>query len=208
MSSNLEDFLQFKFSYVSRTQSAQSVEMLCICENEATFDYRHGSALKLRNTCRRRWLVNLAQSFSKYESTPKRAWLRVKNGPRPRRSKPELCVFNVTTACLCLPLAKVLEKTVVFWHQTRHLQLTVLSEIIQSLFSSYDVWGLGREVFTKPAVDLGGAQKSSATADQVAVKVFLKIIECLNEKIQRTGKNLIWFNFSHMPFVKQTKWKK
>jgi len=54
------------------------------------------------------------------------------------------------------------------------LQLTVLSEIIQSLFSSYDVWGLGREVFTKPAVDLGGAQKSSATADQVAVKVFLK----------------------------------
>jgi len=60
-------------------------------------------------------------------------------------------------------------------------------------------------VFTKPAVDLGRAQKRSATADQVAVEVFLKIIECLNEKIQWTGKNLIWFNFSHMPFVKKTK---
>jgi len=94
MSSNLEDFPQFKFAYVSPMQSAQSVEMLCICENEATFDYRHGSARKLRNTCRRRWLVNLAQCLSKYESTPKRSWLTVKNGPRrgdPNRS----CVFSM-----------------------------------------------------------------------------------------------------------------
>jgi len=29
-----------------------SLHKVCICENEATIDYHHGPALKLRNTCR------------------------------------------------------------------------------------------------------------------------------------------------------------
>jgi len=75
------------------------------CENEVTIDYYRGFAVKLRNTCRRSHsgcLVNLAQWFPKYGSKPKQAPRRVKKWVAHRGSKPGLCVFKVTTACLCV----------------------------------------------------------------------------------------------------------
>jgi len=47
-------------------------------------------------------------------------------------------------------------------------------------------------------------QNSSVAILAEAIEVFFKIIQCLNKKIQSTGKNLIWFHFSHMRFIKKT----
>jgi len=74
---------------------------LCVCENEATIYSHHGSAVKLRNTCRR----NLAQRWVSWSNSvvpevsveTQTRWLRVKKWAVPRRSKPELYIFNVAT---------------------------------------------------------------------------------------------------------------
>jgi len=57
----------FKQTCICLTHSTQSEEKVGICESERTIDYHHGSALKLRNTCRHSqhngWLVYLSQCF-------------------------------------------------------------------------------------------------------------------------------------------------
>jgi len=98
-----------KQSCICLTHSVHKVwKWLSIYENEATIDYHHGSALKLRNrpACRyslTQWLVSWSIPV-----VPK-VWvetqIRVAQGQNyaaPRRSKPELHIFKVTTACLCL----------------------------------------------------------------------------------------------------------
>jgi len=86
---------------------------LCICENEATIEYHHGSALKLRNTCRR----SLTQRLVSWSSpvVPK-VWVETpkkgegsKNGWR--RGDPNLrCVYS--TLLLRPSVAEALEKRV------------------------------------------------------------------------------------------------
>jgi len=79
---------------------------LCICGNEATIDSHHGSGVKLiilvPAAKHNGQLVDLAQWLPKYGSKPKQQRRSVKKWTMPRRSKPELCIFNVTIACLCL----------------------------------------------------------------------------------------------------------
>jgi len=38
-----------------------SLHKKCVCENEGTSDYHHGSALKVRNTCRCSWTQRLVR---------------------------------------------------------------------------------------------------------------------------------------------------
>jgi len=78
---------------------------MCACENEVTVNSHHGSAVKLRNilivaTQHNGGLVDLPQRFPKHRSKFKQGRLRVKIWAVLRRSKPELCIFNVTTLVL------------------------------------------------------------------------------------------------------------
>ena len=69
------------------------------------------------------------------------------NGPR-RGVPNESCIFNVTTASLCMSVAYILEKRADCWHLKRLSKL--LLRIIHTIsILSYLVWGLNREVFTK-----------------------------------------------------------
>jgi len=57
---------------------------LGICENETTIDSHHGSAVELKNTCRRGLTQRLvswsSQRFPKYGSKPKQGWRGIKMG--------------------------------------------------------------------------------------------------------------------------------
>jgi len=131
-----------------------------------TINCHYGSALKLWNTCRRSLTQRLVSWCSPV--VPK-VWVetqtRVAKGQKwvtPRWAEAELCIFNVTTACLC---------SVHTWGKSRLLTLkndwTTYCEksSIQSSFfhTLFEVWDLNREV--SPNSDLGRAQKSLGTAD-------------------------------------------
>jgi len=75
-----------------------------ISENEAKINNHHSSALKF-SSLTQCFLVDLSQWLAKYGSKSKQGLRRVKKWPAQRRSKPELCLFNATTACLCLSVA-------------------------------------------------------------------------------------------------------
>jgi len=68
-----------------------SLHKKCVCENEGTTDYHHGSSLKVRNTCRcsltQRLVRWCSPWFPKYGSKPKQGWRRVNKWATPRRSK-------------------------------------------------------------------------------------------------------------------------
>jgi len=75
---------------------------MCVCENEATIYSHHGSAVTLRNilivaTHHNDGLVDLPQWFPMYRWKFKQGRLRVKKWALLGRSKPEFCIFNVTT---------------------------------------------------------------------------------------------------------------
>jgi len=71
--------------------------MFVVFKNEATIDYHHGSALKLRNTCRR----NLTQQLASWSnSVVLKVWVETRQRVAkdhkwvaPRWSKPGLCIF-------------------------------------------------------------------------------------------------------------------
>jgi len=89
-------------------------------KTKLSIDYHYGSAAKLRNTCR----CSLTQRLFRWSSPVVHKVLfetqtrgrRVKKWVAPRWSKQELRISNVTTACMCLSVAYILEKRVDHWH--------------------------------------------------------------------------------------------
>jgi len=87
--------------------STQSVKWFVFAETKPrSILIMYGSAVKLRNTCRRsltqRWV---SWSCSGVPEVSVETQTRLTKGQKwavTGRSKPELCIFNVTTVCLCV----------------------------------------------------------------------------------------------------------
>jgi len=171
---------------------------LSVCVNEATIDFHHVSAVKLRNTSRR----NITQRWVSW-SIPVVPEISVetKQGQRRVKKRTEASQTEVLFVFSTLPLF-VFVCNVSTWEKSE--MLTFKNELsnllpkspIRSLFFFIICLRLGSlcSVFS-PNSDLGSKKFGNCWSGHSGVSSWnvYKIHECLNNKIQSTQKKSIFF---------------